>query len=107
MQRAIIRLNRSKHRKKMVVKALIFLTEKAEDTEVVIPIDILRRADIEAIVAGVQGTEAVSCVEKTRIVPDLDVEQCQNDLFDVLVFPGGPGYEHLQNVVSSKKIILV
>lgn len=105
MQRAIIRLNRSEHTKKMVIKALICLAEKAEDTEVVIPIDILRRAGIEAIVAGVQGAEPVTCVENTRIVPDLDIERCQNDLFDVVVFPGGPGYEYLQNVVLYKILI--
>lgn len=98
MQRAIIRLNRSRHKQKMVIKALICLADKAEDTEVVIPVDILRRAGIEAVVAGVQGTEPVTCVENIRIVPDLDIDRCQNDLFDVVVLPGGPGYEHLQNV---------
>lgn len=82
----------------MVKKALVCLADKAEDTEVVITVDTLRRAGIEAILAGVQGSEPVTCVENIRIVPDLDIDQCQNDLFDVVVLPGGPGYQNLQNV---------
>ncbi|CAF0978738.1 unnamed protein product [Brachionus calyciflorus] len=95
MQRALIRLRHSKH--KMVKKALLFLADKAEDTEVVITVDVLRRAGIELIVAGVDGSDAVTCIQKTRILPDVEIERCQNEVFDALILPGGPGFENLIN----------
>ena len=103
MQRAIIRLHHHHHpHNKMVKKALVCLANQAEDTEVVIPVDVMRRAGIEVIVAGVEGPDPVTCVEYVRIVPDVEIDRCVNDVYDVVVLPGGPGFESLQNVFFYK-----
>lgn len=105
MQRAILRLNRYSPKNKMVKKAVLFLTEKAEDTEVVITVDTLRRSGFEVIIAGVNGVEPVTCVQYTRIVPDVEIERLQNEVFDVVIVPGGPGSDSLNSVPLVQEIV--
>lgn len=100
MQRAVLKINRYSDKIKVLnmKKAVIFLTDKAEETEVVITIDILRRAGVEVIIAGVNGCEPVTCVQYVRIVPDVELEKLTNEIFDVVIVPGGPGADKLVDV---------
>lgn len=57
-------------------KALVLLADGSEEMEFVIPVDILRRADIRVTTAGVglkNGTYA-ECSRGVKILPDVEVE---------------------------------
>jgi len=71
-------------------KALLLLATGAEEMEVVITVDVLRRAGISVTVAGIAGKEAVKCSRDVVIVPDVSLSDV-NQEFDVIVLPGGLG----------------
>lgn len=78
-------------------KVLIPLADGCEEIEAVTIIDILRRAGIKVIVAGLANSP-VKCSRGTVIVPDVSLEEVMADAFDMIVLPGGmPGAEHLKN----------
>lgn len=78
-------------------KVLIPLAEGCEEIEAVTVIDILRRAGIEVVPAGL-GNGPVKCSRGTVIVPDISLDDALAQPFDMIVLPGGmPGAEHLKN----------
>lgn len=75
MQRANIRLTRQTtgngNKMEMSKKAIIFLFNNVEETEFVITTNVLRRAGLHVIVAGVEeNLEPIKGVEKIIISPD-------------------------------------
>lgn len=76
---------------------LVPLAPGFEDLEATTIVDILRRADIEVITAGltpglIQGSRGM------RVQPDVDLDSVLTRDFDMIVLPGGmPGSEHLKN----------
>ncbi len=78
-----------------MAKALIPLAQGCEELEAVTIIDLLRRADIKVVTAGLHpGT--VKASRGVVLVPDVTLEQVENDFFDLLVLPGGlPGADNL------------
>lgn len=78
-------------------KVLIPLAQGCEEIEAVTVIDILRRANIEVVVAGLTAGP-VKCSRGTVIVPDMALDDVIDAAFDMIVLPGGmPGAEHLKN----------
>jgi protein DJ-1 len=71
-------------------RALVLLAEGAEEMEATITVDVLRRAEVHVVLAGVDGPEPVRCSRGVRIVPDTALSAVSGD-FDVLVLPGGKG----------------
>lgn len=81
---------------------LIPLAEGCEELEAVTVIDLLRRAGIKVVVAGL-ADGPVHCSRGTVIVPDIALNDVLAQPFDMVVLPGGmPGAEHLKN---DKRII--
>ncbi|WAR14817.1 PARK7-like protein [Mya arenaria] len=73
-----------------MTKALLILSEGAEEMETVISVDVLRRAGIDVTVAGLNSAEAVECSRKVKIVPDMSLgEASKHGPYDVIVCPGG------------------
>ena len=73
-------------------KALVILASGAEEMETVISTDVLRRAKINVILAGLSSAEPVECSRKVRIVPDMSLDEAlTKGPFDVVVLPGGLG----------------
>ena len=101
MIRANLRINRTK-KDKMVNRALLLLTDDAEESETVITVDILRRANIEVVIAGINNKEPVKCCLNLRIIPDCDLKSCESEIFDCVIIPGGPGAEKLAEVNKIK-----
>ena len=86
-------------------RVLLFLAPGFEEIETITVIDILRRADIEAVVAGTQPGEIIGS-RKVKIVPDVLLEDIKNDSFDMVILPGGmPGTTNLRDDDRVKKII--
>ncbi len=78
-----------------MARALIPLAEGFEELEAVTIIDLLRRAKVEVIVAGVQQM-LVTGSRDTRLVADKLLDEVLQEAFDLVVMPGGlPGADHL------------
>lgn len=72
----------------MAKKILVPVANGTEEMEAVIIIDILRRADLEVIIAGTE--EQVVCSRGTKIVPDVLIKDVINgQMFDAIIIPGG------------------
>ncbi|MGB2600973.1 MAG: DJ-1 family glyoxalase III [Candidatus Omnitrophota bacterium] len=85
-------------------KALVILAQGFEEIEAVIPIDMLRRAEVEVIVAGVGG-ETITGSREVIIKPDVSLEECDLEP-DAVILPGGmPGAENLATSSKVKEII--
>lgn len=77
----------------MSKKVLIILTDGFEEIEAVTPIDILRRAGLEVIVAGL-AKKVVTGSHGILLTTDVLLKEV-NGLPDALIVPGGPGAEEL------------
>jgi protein deglycase len=76
---------------------LIPLAEGFEELEAVTIIDLLRRAEIEVMVAGLQGG-AITGSRGVVIMPDVALDAVLQRAFDMVVLPGGlPGATHLRD----------
>ncbi len=79
----------------MSKRVLVPLAEGFEELEAVTVIDLLRRAGIEVVTAGLQPGP-VRGSRGTVIVPDASLDQVLDRPFDMVVLPGGlPGADHL------------
>jgi 4-methyl-5(b-hydroxyethyl)-thiazole monophosphate biosynthesis len=77
------------------MRALIPLAAGCEELEAVTLIDLLRRAGIEVVVAGLVAGP-VKASRGTVLVPDTTLEAVSEQDFDLIVLPGGlPGADHL------------
>ncbi len=76
-------------------RVAVILADGFEEVEAVAIIDVLRRAGIETVVAGLHDGHITS-THKVRIIPDTAVNTVKADDFDMLVLPGGqPGADNL------------
>jgi len=78
-------------------RVLIPLAQGCEELEAVTIIDLLRRAEIEVIVAGLNN-DPVKASRGTVLIPEIDLEKVKNETFDMIVLPGGlPGADNLRD----------
>lgn len=76
-------------------RVLVPLAPGCEELEAVTIIDLLRRAEIEVVTAGLDPGP-ITCSRGTVLVPDVDLDDVAEDHFDMVVLPGGqPGATHL------------
>ena len=78
-------------------RVLVPLAPGCEELEAVTIIDLLRRAGIEVVVAGlVPGI--VKASRGTQLVPDTTLDTALHEEYDMVVLPGGmPGAQHLKD----------
>jgi len=75
---------------------LVPLAEGCEELEAVTIIDLLRRADIQVVVASLDGT-AVTGSHDIRLGVDMGLDEALHLELDMVALPGGmPGASHLQ-----------
>lgn len=70
-------------------RTLVVLAVGAEEMEAVIVVDVLRRAEIEVVVAGLDGRDPVTCSRGVTLLPDTDFASAARESFDCIVLPGG------------------
>jgi 4-methyl-5(b-hydroxyethyl)-thiazole monophosphate biosynthesis len=76
-------------------RVLVPLAQGCEEIEAVTIIDLLRRAGIDVVVAGLREGP-VTASRGTVLVPDTTLDHVLGENFDMVVLPGGmPGAEHL------------
>ena len=80
-----------------IPRVLVPLAQGCEELEAITIIDLLRRAGIEVISAGLDS-ENVTASRGVKLIPDNDLDSALKDDYDMIVLPGGlPGAEHLDN----------
>lgn len=78
-----------------MARVLVPLAEGCEELEAVTVIDLLRRAGVEVVTAGLHEG-LVRCSRGTLLMPDTQLDSVLDDAFDMVVLPGGlPGADHL------------
>ena len=80
----------------MKKRVLFLLGTGFEEIETVTPIDLLRRADAEVIIASVSGDQLVSGRSQITLRADASLADVAEQEFDLLVVPGGPGVKALR-----------
>ncbi len=73
-----------------MTRVLIPLAQGCEETEAVTVIDLLRRAGIEVVTAGLDE-QPVRASRGVVLVPDTTLDQVMSETFDMVVIPGGAG----------------
>ena len=69
----------------------VLIADGSEEMEVVITVDVLRRAGIGVFLAGVGESRLVTTSRGLRIAPDGAWDPAEASRFDALVIPGGIG----------------
>jgi len=88
-----------------MAKVAVLLADGFEEVEAMAIIDVLRRAEIEVVVAGLHDGPAVSA-RNVKVIPDATIESVDAADFDMLVLPGGqPGSDNLNADERVKKLI--
>ena len=78
-----------------MARVLVPLAQGCEELEAVTIIDLLRRANIEVITAGLDE-EPVIASRGVILVPDTTLDKAVNQQFDMIALPGGlPGADNL------------
>ncbi|HRK77026.1 MAG TPA: DJ-1/PfpI family protein [Thiobacillus sp.] len=79
-----------------MVKVLVPLADGCEELEAVTIIDLLRRAGVEVVTAGLKPG-IVKASRDVQLVPDVTLDVALQDDYDMVVLPGGmPGAAHLK-----------
>ncbi|MHB9118867.1 MAG: DJ-1 family glyoxalase III [Burkholderiales bacterium] len=80
-----------------MAKVLVPLAQGCEELEAVTVIDLLRRAGIDVVAAGLDS-QAVRASRGVMLVPDCSLDDALRQDYDMLVLPGGmPGMSHLKS----------
>lgn len=78
-----------------MAKVLIPLADGFEEIEALSIVDILRRASIDVVLAGLKEGPVVSA-RGVKVIPDTTIDKVKPDEFDMIVLPGGqPGTDNL------------
>ena len=86
--------------------ALVFLADGCEMCEALCVVDVLRRAGINVVTAGVTGERVVSS-HKVEIKADVKLSEVENEEWDLVFAPGGmPGATNLASSSLVNTIIL-
>jgi 4-methyl-5(b-hydroxyethyl)-thiazole monophosphate biosynthesis len=73
----------------------LFLADGFEETEAIVTLDILRRAQVEVITVGLGGSEITGSHGLT-VKADICEDEAVTDGLEMIVLPGGPGTENLE-----------
>jgi 4-methyl-5(b-hydroxyethyl)-thiazole monophosphate biosynthesis len=82
-----------------MARVLVPLAQGCEELEAITVVDLLRRAGIEVVTAGLDA-QAVRASRGTVLIPDTMLEAALETEYDMVVLPGGlPGADHLRDDV--------
>jgi 4-methyl-5(b-hydroxyethyl)-thiazole monophosphate biosynthesis len=88
-----------------MARVAVILADGFEEVEAMAIIDVLRRAEIDVVVAGQHGGHVTSA-RKVKVIPDAVIDTVKADDFDMVVLPGGqPGSDNLNADPRVKDLI--
>ena len=80
-----------------MARVLVPLAQGCEELEAVTIVDLLRRAGIDVVTAGLD-TQPVRASRGTVLIPDTSLDAALVNEYDMIVLPGGlPGADHLRD----------
>ncbi len=86
-------------------RVAVILADGFEEVEAVAVIDVLRRAEIDTVIAGLHDKHVTSA-RNVKIIPDTVIDAVKADDFDMIVLPGGqPGSDNLNADPRVKELI--
>jgi len=89
-----------------MARVLVPLAQGCEELEAITIIDLLRRAEIEVITAGLDQ-ETVIASRGVKLVPDTDLDTALENDYDMVVLPGGlPGADYLDHDARIKNLLI-
>ncbi|CAA7025240.1 unnamed protein product [Microthlaspi erraticum] len=87
-------------------KVLVPIGYGTEEIEAVVLVDVLRRAGAEVTVASVEQKLEVEASSGTRLLADVLISKCAEQVFDLVALPGGmPGAVRLRDSEILEKIM--
>ncbi len=79
-----------------MARVLVPIADGVEEIEAVTIIDVLRRAGVEVVCAGLTE-KPVTASRRVKLIPDTSLERVIDETFDMVVLPGGgDGVENLK-----------
>ena len=85
---------------------LFFLADGFEETELIAPVDILRRAEADVKLVSIEDSLVVTGSHGIKIYADISAGDALGLEFDAIVFPGGlRGTERLSASIWTEKFI--
>jgi protein deglycase len=88
-----------------MARVVVVLADGFEEVEAMAIIDVLRRAEIDTVIAGLHEGPVTSA-RRVRVIADTIVDAIKPDDFDMIVLPGGqPGADNLNKDVRVKDLI--
>jgi 4-methyl-5(b-hydroxyethyl)-thiazole monophosphate biosynthesis len=86
-------------------RVAVILADGFEEVEAIAVIDVLRRAGIDTVAAGLHGGHITSA-RNVKVIPDIALDAVRADDFDMIVLPGGqPGSDNLNADPRVKDLI--
>lgn len=86
-------------------RVAVLLADGFEEVEAMAIIDVLRRAGIEAVIAGLHDGQITSA-RKVKVIPDTVIDTVKVESFDMVVLPGGqPGADNLNADPRVKELV--
>ena len=80
-----------------MASVLVPLAQGCEEIEAVTVIDLLRRAGIDVVTAGLDA-QPVRASRGVMLLPDMTLDAAMQQEFDMIILPGGlPGADHLRD----------
>lgn len=73
----------------------VILADGFEEIEAIEPADIMRRAGIEVVTASIMETKTVMGAHNIPVTADIMINEVNPDKMDMLMLPGGGGYQLL------------
>lgn len=87
-------------------RVAVMLADGFEEVEAMAIIDVLRRAEIDTVVAGLHEGHITSA-RRVKVIPDTVIDTVRPDDFDMIVLPGGqPGADNLNADPHVKELII-
>ncbi|OAF68074.1 Parkinson disease protein 7 [Intoshia linei] len=83
------------------MKTCILVAENFEEIEMINTVDVLRRGKILVDILSISEDKKVMGCNNISVFCDDLIKNKLNDMYDCVIFPGGPGY---QNLAASEKV---
>ena len=85
----------------------ILLGEGFEESEVIVPLDLMRRAGLEVALVGLGGEEEVISSHKVAVRTDMTIDDVHLSRTELVMIPGGMGgVAAIKHSDAAKKLIL-
>lgn len=88
----------------MKKRVLCLLVPGFEEIETIAPIDLLRRAEAEVVIASVNGEKLVAGRCGVVVQAEVTLTEVEKQPFDLLFIPGGPGVKALREDGRAAKL---